>query len=417
MRPISPIRFLLVASIFISPHLQAQHDRFAYAITDLTKDGASWNALRKLDLQTGQYSDVLLNGTDLKTAVFEASTKKQLTLTPDARYGTLLQSPFGTGVAAAAYDVLHNRLYYTPMFVDQLRYIDLRTMKVYFVSDQPFTRLGNMQTNEGKIITRMVIAPDGYGYAISNDGNLLVRFSTGKKTRIEQLGALTDAPSNNNISIHNRSTSFGGDMICDDESNLYILTAPNHIFKVDPQTRVATHLGTISNLPADFTVNGAVVDASGQLLVSSAVNGNTYFTVNPKDWSATPFHAAAGIYKSSDLANSNVLACNHPSDIEPAKYLAPVEQKVGQISIYPNPVVSNKVNIQFNNLPAGEYTVMLTDVFGRNIQENRLSLSGESNSQTQTLSLSNSFAKGTYMIKVIDRNNNKAVFTQKLITR
>jgi hypothetical protein len=27
----------------------------------------------------------------------------------------------------------------------------------------------------------MVIAPDGYGYAINNDGTLMVRFSTGKK--------------------------------------------------------------------------------------------------------------------------------------------------------------------------------------------------------------------------------------------
>src|ERR1700710_3111224 len=76
-----------------------QNDRFAYAITDLTKDGANWTALRKLDLQTGQYSDVLFNGTDLKTSVFDASSKKQLTLSADAKWGTLLQSPFSNGVA------------------------------------------------------------------------------------------------------------------------------------------------------------------------------------------------------------------------------------------------------------------------------------------------------------------------------
>jgi hypothetical protein len=416
MRPPLPFSLLLVAIIFISPHLRAQHDRFAYAITDINKDGVGWNALRKLDLQSGQYSNVLLNGTDATTVAFEASTKKQLTQTPDARYGTLLQSPFGTGVAAAAYDALHNRLYYTPMFVDQLRYIDLRTMKAYYVTDQPFTRLGNMQTDEGKIITRMVIAPDGYGYAISNDASIMVRFSTGKKVRIEQMGTLIDDASNNNISIHSRNTSFGGDMISDEQGNLYILTAPNHVFKVNTQTKVATHVGTISNLPANFTVNGAVVDASGLLLVSSAVNGNAYYTVNPKDWSAAPFYTANGIYKSSDLANGNFLACNEPKGVTPTQSLSPVEQKVGRIAIYPNPVVSNNVNIQFNNLPAGDYTVALTDVYGRNIQENRLSLTGESSSQTQTMSLNKSLAKGTYMIKVIDRNN-QAVYTQKLITR
>lgn len=52
--------------------------------------------------------------------------KKEIKLQTDARWGDLLQAPFATGVAAAAFDKKHNRLYYTPMFVDQLRYIDLR---------------------------------------------------------------------------------------------------------------------------------------------------------------------------------------------------------------------------------------------------------------------------------------------------
>src|SRR6266542_5644532 len=127
---------VLSASFFIASTLHAQNDRFAYAITDLTKEGASWNALRKIDLQTGQYSNVLLNGADGKMIVYDAASKKQLAQQADARYGTMLQSPFATGVAAAAYDKKHNRLYFTPMFVDQLRYIDLKTMKVYYVNGQ-----------------------------------------------------------------------------------------------------------------------------------------------------------------------------------------------------------------------------------------------------------------------------------------
>jgi hypothetical protein len=156
---------VLSASLFIAATLQAQNDRFAYAITDLSKDGAAWNALRKIDLQTGQYSDVLLNGTNDKAIVFDAASKKPLALKPDVKFGTMLQSPFATGVAAAAYDKKHNRLYFTPMFVDQLRFIDLRTMKVYYVGES-FTKLGNMHKVEGKIINRQVIATDGYGYSI-----------------------------------------------------------------------------------------------------------------------------------------------------------------------------------------------------------------------------------------------------------
>src|SRR4029078_4406901 len=90
---------LLLSFITISSTLSAQNDRFAYAITDISKEGAGWNALRKLDLQTGQYSQVLLNGTDLKTVVYDAVSKKQLLQKNDERYGTALQAPFSTGVA------------------------------------------------------------------------------------------------------------------------------------------------------------------------------------------------------------------------------------------------------------------------------------------------------------------------------
>jgi hypothetical protein len=68
MRRVLPLA-VLVIFLLLSSALYAQNDRFAYAITDLSKEGMGWNALRKIDLQTGQYSDVLLNGTDQKTVV------------------------------------------------------------------------------------------------------------------------------------------------------------------------------------------------------------------------------------------------------------------------------------------------------------------------------------------------------------
>ncbi|HEX6333214.1 MAG TPA: hypothetical protein VFZ78_03245, partial [Flavisolibacter sp.] len=236
MRRALPFVLFSASLAFSTTSVQAQNDRFAYAITDLSIEGAGWNALRKLDLRTGQYSDVLLNGTDQNVKIFDGTTKKQLALQADARYGNMMQIPFGTGVAAAAYDRKHHRLYFTPMFIDQLRYIDLRTMKVYFITDQPFTKLGTMHNDEGKIITRMVIGPDGDGYAISNDANTFIRFTTGKSPSITSMGTLVDDASNNGISIHNRCTSFGGDMIADDQGNLFIVSARNHVFKVNTET-------------------------------------------------------------------------------------------------------------------------------------------------------------------------------------
>ena len=407
---------VLSASFFIATTLQAQNDRFAYAITDLSKDGAGWNALRKIDLQSGQYSDILLNGTNDKAIVFDAASKKPLALKPDVKFGTMLQSPFATGVAAAAYDRKHNRLYFTPMFVDQLRFIDLRTMKVYYVG-QSFTKLGSMHNDEGKIITRMVIAPDGYGYAISNDGNTFIRFSTGKKTTtIEHLGTLVDDASNNGISIHNRCSSFGGDMISDDKGNLFILTARNNVFTVNTKSKVAKYIGNITGLEQNFTVNGAVVDSDGNLLVSSAVDGNTYYVVNPVNWKATPYKAANGIFRSSDLANSNFLSSNRtikPSqDIQ--RLIRPEEKYAKEISIYPNPVTASVVKLQFNKVPAGNYTVELRDVLGRTVMQKKISIDAEN--QTQELKLDRRNTNGVYMVKLFD-GLNQSVFTQKLVVQ
>jgi hypothetical protein len=415
MRRALPSALVVAAfSFVVTSELHAQNDHFAYAITDLTKEGAGWNALRKLDLQTGQYSDVLINGTDAKRTVYDAYTQKQLTLQSDLKYGNLFHAPFSTGVAAAAYDKRHNRLYFTPMFADQLRYVDLKTMKVYFVTGQPFTGAGNMHNDEAKIITRMVIAPDGYGYAINNEGTMFIRFSLDKKPKIEQLGSLVDDPANNGVSIHNRCSSFGGDMIADDQGNFYILSARNSVFKVNVDNKVATYLGNIKNLPANFTVNGAVVDGDGNLLVSSAVDNKSYFVVNPKDWSASAYAGATAIFRSSDLANSNYLSTSTKKHTDVA-LITRLEEKFSKlIAVYPNPVTSNRISVQFNKVPHGDYTVELTDVLGRSVMQRKISINNEQ--QVQPLSLSEGNSKGIYMVKVYDVEK-QSVFTQKVVVQ
>ncbi len=408
------LRFTFILSTLFFALSSFAQDRFAYAITDATKEGINWTTLRRLDLQTGQYTDVLLNGTDVKTTVFDAVSKKELSLTADAKWGNLLRTPFGNGVAAAAFDREHNRLYFTPMFVDQLRYIDLRTMKVYYVTDQPLTGLGNMHNDEAKVMTRMVIAPDGYGYAINNDGTAFVRFSTGKKPVIEQLGTLVDDAANNAISIHNRCSSFGGDMIADDKGNLFILSAPNSVFKVNVQTKVATYLGHIQNLPATFTTNGAVVDGDGGLIVSSATDASSWFKVDTKTWTAKPFTAAGSVYKSSDLANGNYLSTGGKSFAD-VPVIARAEDKFAKlISVYPNPVTTNRITVQFSKVPQGDYTVELTDVLGRSVMQRKVAVNSEV--QTQELPLNEANSKGVYMVKVFDIDK-QSVFTQKVVVQ
>lgn len=354
---------------------------------------------------------MLLNGLDSKITAYDALTKKPVELT--GKEDPLLKNPFGNGVAAAAYDRKHHRLYFTPMFVDQLRYIDLRSMKLYEVTGQAFTKLGHTHNDEAKIITRMAIAPDGYGYAISNDGKTFVRFSTGKKPSITQLGSLVDDPSNNGISIYNRCSSFGGDMIPDDQGNLVIISARNNVFTVNPDTRVAKFQGAIEGLPKTFTVNGAVVDQGGSLIVSSAVDGSSYFSVDPRTWKAVPYLNAPVIYKSSDLANSNFLSLDKKPATQIKTLTVPAARNSG-IQVYPNPVVSGQFTLDFTRSTDGTYQLELTDVSGRRVLQRRLTITGEA--PAQRISLPASFSKGVYLVKVIGRES-QTVFEQKIMVQ
>jgi hypothetical protein len=280
-----------------------------------------------------------------------------------------------------------------------------------------FTTAGNMHNDEAKIITRMAIAPDGYGYAISNDGNTFIRFSTGKKPSIEQLGTLVDDASNGGISIHNRCSSFGGDMISDDRGNLFILTARNSVFSVNTENKVAKYLGSIKGLEQNFTVNGAVVDGEGNLLVSSAVDGNSYYIVNPVNWNAVPYKTADGIFRSSDLANSNYLSIKKTpklNNTEIQRLIRPEEKFANKIAVYPNPVTASTIQLQFNKVPAGNYTVELRDVLGRTVMQRKISIVSEN--QIQELKLDRRNSNGIYMVKLFD-GSNQSVFTQKLVVQ
>ena len=164
MKRLLPLQLLSLA-VLATGLVNAQADRFAYAITDINKDGANWSFLRRMDLNTGVFSDILLAGNDVSQLYFDAASKKQLSVgLKDERLGAWANAAFATGVAAIAYDKKNNRLYYTPMFMDQLRYIDLKTMNAYFVTDGVLTGLNNKtSSDQSKIITRMAFASDGNG--------------------------------------------------------------------------------------------------------------------------------------------------------------------------------------------------------------------------------------------------------------
>jgi hypothetical protein len=283
---------------------------------------------------------------------------------------------------------------------DMLRYIDLSTMKVFADSELSFSKAGNYTFKSTDPLNRLVITPDGYGYTITTE-NRLIRFTTNNKPSLTDMGELKDDPRNKDMTIYNTCSNLGGDLVADDAGNLYLITASNHVYKIEIKTRLATYLATIAKLPATFTTNGAAINENGSLLVSSTIYTEASFIVDPKTWQASPSPAIQHLYGIADLASSNVLPVKKstPSIIFFDKPLL----KTGSIKVYPNPVLFDEVNIQFNDLPIGKYIIELTDPLGRKVIQQKVILTSQS--QTALIQIPTITAQSFYYIRILNEKN------------
>jgi len=320
----------------------------------------------------------------------------------------VVTAPTETFVAASAYDSKNNRLFFTPMRSNELRYFDFNrgTNNVYYVRNVAMKNFSQAD-GEADVITRMCFGADGYGYALTNDFNHLIRFSSGDKITITDLGSVQDGKNNKDISIRNLCTSWGGDMIADAFGNLYVISMRGNVFKINPQNMVADHIAMIKNLPSDYTINGAAVDDQNNLIVSCATKTDHYYTVNISTWEASPLAKQKDeVFNASDLASSHLAFENAVKTQEAASV-----QGNSIISIFPNPVVNRTVNISFDAFAGKNHTIQLVDVNGHILLNRTVNINGKTTSQ---VILPRNINSGTYIIKVND-GNGKEQYSGKII--
>ena len=383
----------------------------AFAITSEKEGGAVWTEVRLIDLETGE---VIQN-------VFESKLNHYKVL--NARSGSAIEirdkngtvtdfrkMPLSGAVAALAFDKRNNRLYYTPMYVNQLRYIDLSAKEpaVYFFENENFAAVEDI-TAEANHITRMVIGADGNGYALNNNSTHLIKFTTGRKPVIRDLGALEDDPANGELSIRDRLKSWGGDMVADARGNLFLVSANRSVFRIDVNARTATFITSIDGLPGNFTTNGAVIDNDGNLIVSSANSVAGYYKIDMKNWKATLIPPAGKVFNTSDLANGNLAFDKEKPDFPALMTRSFVPND--KIEIYPNPVTQNQLNISFDNRQLGLYTLQLMDISGKNAVQQEVTIGMRG--QVANVKLDQGLAKGVYMIKVLNKNK-KTVYAGRI---
>lgn len=474
------ILLLLIATGFIvvADAQKKSEKQTAYAITSVEKGSSKWSEVKLVDMITGEEIQSVYESKS-EIPVLNARTKKPvvikdvtfqvkpvnniltthsgarievreldnqpnvyITTEPESRISERKiircaktirsNAPFSTNSAACAYDKKHDRLYYTPMGINQLRYIDLKsaTATIYYFEDEPLGVLSNPGDVQNQV-TRMAMGSDGNGYALTNNSEHLIQFTTNKKAKITDLGALTDDPSNGKYSIHSQN-GYGGDMVADNNKNLYVITGNRMVFKVDIKTLVATFKGKIRGLPAGYTTNGAVVEKGSTIIVTSSTNSSAYYKFNLDDLQAEKISTGSSVFNASDLANSNLISEKKKkkqedaaaveekkpevNESEAAKIINPASEEFAsqRISVYPNPVSSGSFKISFEDYQPGNYELQLVDLNGKSIRSQAAIVNYKS--QVLEFRLPVSITKGTYLLKIVN-SSNQAVGTEKIIVQ
>lgn len=406
-------RLPLYLSFYLLFSLPVAGQNLAYAFTYSQPGSLNGTTIKLVDLHTGR----------MIRSVYEEGQFYQISETisrriihkndPVLQKDTLLL-PMATSVAAAAYDEIHSRLFYTPLGINQLRYIDVGDRKsaiFNYVTVQEFG-VSKGSFDAPNQITRMVIAPGGVGYALSNDGDHLIRFTTGDNTMITDLGELIDNPANTTVSVHTLCSSSGGDMVSTITGELMLITAYNHIFSIDVHTRIATYRGMITGLPAGFTSNGAAVDDDGALIVSCATESpsNAYFKVDINNLTATKISGVGSVIPAADLANGNVLG--QPSG---SKRLLAGKSGSGRVfSIYPSPVKDGYLNMSLTNFDNGSYDLQIQDITSRTIKH--LSVDVNRSWQVVRLDVRSCGAQGVYILRLYDPARSAVYIRQFMVT-
>ena len=421
------LKLLLSATIIASGFTSlAQDAGKTFAVTGNGNGDYLWMNIRQMDINTGKYTGDIYQRDKTSFVMLDADTRKPVDLSVSSNLSALNahidfgKLPTASMVAALAYDKNHDKLFFTPMRIGELRWLDLSAkgdVQQYYTLRSPLLSNVDLLTDESNHITRMVIGADGYGYAITNDANHFYRFSTGKKVTISDLGNLIDAESNKGISVHNKCTSWGGDMVADAYNKLYMITANHNVFTIDVDSRVATFTGTITGLPAGFSTNGAAVDANGDIVVSSANSFDGYYKFKLNDYAAVKIEGSDKMYNASDLANGNLLL-QKEADAAKNMGVASLKDITPSLNadphVFPNPVTNNEFRVLFDGQKAGLYNVALTDLSGKPIMNQVVNVTVKG--QVQTVRINTKIAKGMYMVKVTD-SDNKFVFTERIVVQ
>lgn len=360
-----------------------------YALTGNNSPNIVFSDFRFLDVERG-ISGAKIFGTDSTPKVFSQVFNKNVTEEKSSFNHSQTAS-----IASLAYDEANGKLVYIPMFSSNIYVLDPKSKDLTLIESNI---IKSKSCDIGSHLTRMTAGYDGNIYAMSNSGSQFLQISKQNgKYMVTDLGSIKNDSSNGENALDVMNKGFGGDMIADSENNLYVFSASGNVFKVSTQFLNAKFIGKISGLPENYSLNGAAVNAKGNVVIASA-KGEGMYELNIQDLQAKPIAGNLDIHI-YDLA-SKYFVNNKLSSVTGAL-----------VDIYPTKVSEDFINIKVEDQKiSGNVTVEIYDLSGILIQQKTLN-SIEKN-RTQKIELNN-LKSGIYVASVLD-GKRKIILNKKI---
>lgn len=256
---------------------------------------------RTVDTDDGTGGDILAHGPDgsQATVQVDAYTLARIRRQQDPGKGgeAVLNAS-----AAIAYDKDSNRIYFVNNTTDDppLCYYDLDTDTIYRCTGYPL----ETNSDDGYNVNRMGKGSDGYFYALTSNAKDLIRFKIlpGNIPDIERLGQLSNASTNGTRNVRNEG---GGDLFADGSGKLYLIANSSNMYKINPNTRIATFMGRVNPFPG--TSQSLAIDAFGNVYINGAYDD--VYKLDLQTMEATRINASNSndVYMSGDYT-----ACGFP---------------------------------------------------------------------------------------------------------